>query len=71
MATKTKTTRKPPQRKRRRKIVTVRVKFGLFRCKTCRKPYNLPWRHVCMIGFTPAQAAAARRNLEAARRAKR
>lgn len=61
------------KRKPRRKIVTVKAKvtITLFKCKRCRRGYNWPFGHVCLIGFTPAQAAAARRNLEAARRARK
>ncbi|MFI6477338.1 hypothetical protein ACIBH1_05360 [Nonomuraea sp. NPDC050663] len=67
---KTAAKRKP----RRRKIVTVKMTLGLFRCKTCGKPYNLPWRHLCLRGFTASEArrtakqvAASRRNLAKAR----
>lgn len=60
------------KRKKRRKIVAVQVNFrALFTCKKCRKGYSWPFGHVCMIGFTPAQAAAARKNIALARKAKK
>ncbi len=65
--------RKAPakRKKARRNIVKAKVTITLFRCKRCKKGYNWPPSHVCLIGFTPAQAAAARRNLQAARAAKK
>lgn len=71
-ATQKKAPAKKPAPRRRRKIVRVSVKyFGLFTCKTCRRRYTLPWRHTCLLGFTAKEAAASRRNLELARKAKR
>ncbi len=76
--TRSTTARKPAARKApakrkkaRRKIVKAKITIALFNCKRCRKPYNLPWRHVCLIGATPAQRAAALKNLAAARQAKK
>ncbi|MGP3914283.1 hypothetical protein [Nonomuraea sp. 10N515B] len=67
--------RKPAAKKKaarnRRKIVKVSVKFGLFRCSRCRRNYNIPWRHVCMIGFTSAEARRAQRLAAQARKAKK
>ncbi|MBO3751509.1 hypothetical protein J5X84_36015 [Streptosporangiaceae bacterium NEAU-GS5] len=71
------TARKPPaKRSPKRKRVTVRspVTVTLFQCKRCKLKTNNPLRklfHTCMVGFTAAQKAAARRNLEAARKARR
>lgn len=60
------------RRKASRKRVSVSVKIrALFTCKRCKKGYSLPWAHTCMIGFTPAQAAAARKNIALARKAKK
>lgn len=61
---------KKPTKRKRRKIVKVSVTFGLFRCKRCRRNYNVPWRHVCMIGFTAAEARRAQRLSTQARKAK-
>lgn len=66
--------RKPAAKKttrKRRKIVKVAVKFALFRCSRCRRNYNVPWRHVCMIGFTAAEARRAQRLATQARKAKK
>ncbi len=75
--TRSTTTRKPAakqapakRKSRSRKRIKVKVTFALFTCKTCKKPYNLPWFHTCMLGFSAKQAAAARRNLKLAREAK-
>lgn len=65
--------RKPAAKKtttrKRRKI--VKVTFALFRCKRCRRNYNVPWRHTCMIGFTAAEARRAQRLATQARKAKK
>ncbi len=64
--------RAPAKRKKARKRIKVTIKLpAFFTCKRCRKGFNWPFGHVCLIGFTPAQAAAARRNLAAARKAKK
>lgn len=66
-----KTPARKPARRKHNKIVRVSVKYaGLFPCKTCGKRYTLPWRHVCVLELSEKRAAAARRNLEAARKAK-
>ncbi|WP_062441195.1 hypothetical protein [Herbidospora daliensis] len=64
--------RKAPakRKKARRKIVKARITIALFRCKTCRRGYNWPFGHVCMVGATPAQRAAALKNIALARKAK-
>lgn len=77
------TTRKPAKRKR----LTVRspIKLALFKCRRCKLTTNNPLArifHTCLVGFstaqkraigerTAAQKAAARRNLQTARQAKR
>jgi hypothetical protein len=66
-----KTTAKKPAPKKRRKIVKATVKIALFRCSRCRRNYNVPWRHVCMIGFTPAEARRAQRLATQAAKAKK
>lgn len=70
---KPRTTRKLPAR-RRRPHKRVKVTIALFRCRRCKQAFNNPFKrlfHTCTIGFTAAQRAAARRNLEAARQARK
>lgn len=62
--------KKKPTARKRRKLVKVAVKFALFRCSRCRRNYNLPWRHVCMIGFTAAEARRAQRRAVESRKEK-
>ncbi|MEV4287323.1 hypothetical protein AB0K40_17600 [Nonomuraea bangladeshensis] len=65
--------RKPAAKKtaRKRRRIKVAVTFALFRCSRCRRNYNLPWRHTCMIGFTAAEARRAQRLAMQARKTKR
>lgn len=63
--------RKPAAKKTRKRRKIVTVSFALFRCSRCRRNYNIPWRHVCMIGFTAAEARRAQRLATQARKAKK